>query len=144
MTSTSKSGYAIYDLLINAGFRDLLARFVVSQAAHESANFTSNIFIKNNNPFGIKYVNQVEAIGESQGYAYYNYLGQAVQDYKRIWKGYGLKIGLETLENFVDLLKKKKYFEATKEEYLRGCTWFYNLYFPKDWQAPIKKPSGSW
>lgn len=144
MTSTSKLGYDLYNLLTNAGFKDLYSRFIVSQAAHECGNFTSDVFLKNNNPFGIKYFGQAEADGELNGYAYYKNMGRAVQDYERIFKTYGIIIGLNSLDNFVDLLKKHNYFEAPQDEYLRGCTWFYNLYFPKDWKVPIKKPSGSW
>jgi len=143
MTTTTKSGYDLYALLTEAGFNDRYSRFIVAQAAHESNNFDSLIFKINNNPFGIKYMNQETAEGEKNGYAYYKHVGQAVQDYKRIFKSYGL-VSLSTLESFVKLLKDRSYFEATTEEYLRGCRWFYNLYFPNTWQIPVKGPSGSW
>jgi flagellum-specific peptidoglycan hydrolase FlgJ len=122
----------------------MYARFIVAQAAHESDNFSSPIFESNNNPFGMKYARQKEARGEKNGYAYYDSLGEAVQDYKRLFKSYGIVV-LNTLESFIRLLKKMRYFEAPIGEYLKGTNWFYYLYFPEGWQKV--KPagaSGSW
>jgi len=145
MTITNKNGYDLYDLLEAAGFRETYRRFIVAQAAHESGNFSSKVYKENNNPFGIKYVGQDEAEGEKNGHAYYLTVGLAVKDYNRIFKGYGLVIGLATLANFVNLLKKKKYFEAPEADYLKGCTWFYDLYFPKGWEdKKVSGAGGSW
>jgi len=132
MTTISKIGYDLYDLLTEAGFKDDYARFIVAQAAHESANFTSNVFKQNNNPFGIKYFGQKEAQGENIGYAIYEYLGKAVQDYKRIFKSFG-PVSLTSLKSFVNVLKIHNYFEAPEADYFKGCEWFYNLYFPEGW-----------
>ena len=144
MNTSSKTGYDLYDLLRSVGFSDMYARFIVAQAAHESSNFESPIFESNLNPFGMKFVGQKTAAGEKNGYAYYTHLGQAVDDYKRLFKSYGIVV-LNTLESFVKLLKNRKYFEAPVDEYLRGCTWFWNLYFPKGWvkEGPAGA-SGSW
>jgi hypothetical protein len=145
MTTISETGYMLYDLVTAAGFNDKYARFIVSQAAHESANFTSMVFQENNNPFGIKYFRQKEATGEKNGYAYYeNGMGQSVTDYKRIFKTFGL-VSLTRLDQFVNVLKIHNYFEAPEEEYLKGCTWFYNLYFPEGWsKQPVSGAGGSW
>ena len=154
MTTISKTGYDLYDLLINTGFSDTYSRFIVAQAAHESDNFTSLLFKSDNNSFGMTYQGQREAtksnksFTDSQGriffYASYTHLGQAVQDYKRLFKSYGIVV-LNTLESFVKLLKKMRYFEAPEAEYLKGCTWFWNLYFPRGWiREKAPGASGSW
>lgn len=151
MTTICPDGYDLYDLLTAAGFSDKVARFVVSQAAHESANFSSPVYKENSNPFGIKYFGQKEAEAVKNGipvkieeYAYYLNRGQAVQDYKRVIKTYGTLIYF-TLEDFVKTLQRRKYFEATYDEYLKGCKWFYNLYFPEGWEKKkVHGAGGSW
>lgn len=144
MTTTNNAGYDLYDLLKEAGFSDTYRRFIVAQAAHESDNFSSPVYKENNNPFGIKFFGQDEAEGEKGGYAYYLTVGQAVQDYKRIFKSYGF-VTLNTLESFVKLLQNRHYFEATYAEYLKGCKWFYLLYFPKGWEdTKVSGAGGSW
>jgi hypothetical protein len=146
MTTISKDGYSIYKILINAGFSDQYARFITAQGAHETDNFSSDIYKNNLNPFGMTYQGQKEAEGEKDGYAYYLNWGQAVQDYKRLFKSWGF-VSLDTLTSFVKLLQKKGYFTALYADYLKGCTWFYNLYFPKNWtpeKTKIAGAGGSW
>lgn len=46
----------IYNLARANGFTDQAARLVVAQARLESANYTSNVFMNNNNMFGMKYL----------------------------------------------------------------------------------------
>ena len=48
----------IYLIALSNGFSDVSARFVVAQARLESANYSSNVFQKNNNSFGMKFINQ--------------------------------------------------------------------------------------
>lgn len=144
MNTISKSGYDIHDLALNAGFVDPVAKYITAQAAHETANFSSIVFKENNNPFGIKYFDQDEAEGARGGYAYYLTLGQAVQDYKRVYRSYGKLLSLK-IEHFVKFLKEHNYFEAPEAEYLKGVQWFYNLYFPEGWEKEkIPGAGGSW
>lgn len=53
MTSQEQT---IYNVAIGAGFPDTLARILIAQAQHESANFTSNLFLRYNNAFGYSFV----------------------------------------------------------------------------------------
>lgn len=45
---------SIYNVAIENGKDDRFSRIVISQLKHESGNFTSNVFKKNNNPMGMK------------------------------------------------------------------------------------------
>jgi hypothetical protein len=46
----------IYQLARKNGFLDSAAKLIVAQARLESADYTSNVFRKNNNMFGMKYL----------------------------------------------------------------------------------------
>lgn len=129
MNTINKDGGMIYMLLINAGFSEKFAMYITAQAAHETANFSSAIYKNNLNAFGMKYIGQKEALMEKNGYAYYADYSQSVNDYKRLFKSYGI-VSLVTIESFVSFLKTKRYFEATIAEYLAGVKHFLNLYFP--------------
>jgi hypothetical protein len=128
MNTTNENGWTIYDLLLNAGFNEKFARWITAQSAHETGNFSSNIFKNNYNAFGIKYAGQATALGEKNGYAYYNNLEESVRDYKRLYKSYGI-ILVDTIEGFIIILKNKGYFEAPIENYLAGVKHFLKLYF---------------
>jgi hypothetical protein len=128
MNTINKDAGNIYRLLIDAGFSEKWAQFMTAQSAHETANFTSYIY-HNYNAFGMKYEGQKEALGEKDGYACYNDYSESVNDYKRLFKTYGF-VSFGTVESFVSLLKKMKYFEAPMATYLTGVKYFLNLYFP--------------
>jgi hypothetical protein len=126
----SKYGKIVFDLLVKNGFNSIDASFIMSQAAHETGNFTSNIFKSNNNLFGMKYVSTRFAEGEKNGYAYYKDLEQSVLDYKRLFllRGWG---NFLSIDNFVSALKRGNYFEDTKSNYQAGVQYFYDLYFTR-------------
>lgn len=48
----------IYDIAIKQGFTPTAAKLIVAQARFESSDYTSNVFMKNNNMYGMKYVGQ--------------------------------------------------------------------------------------
>lgn len=124
----------IESLLRNHGLNQVLAQYAVCQSAHETANFTSNIFLSNNNAFGMKYAKQINAQGEKNGYANYLSVENSVIDfvswYTRHRNGvFSLPLIIVSLTDYVKFFKNNKYFEAAESEYLKGCQYFYNLYF---------------
>jgi len=147
MNTISNNGGAIYRLLIDAGFSEKFAQWITSQAAHETTNFTSYIFNKNNNAFGMKFQGQKTASGEKNGYAYYDEgLAGSVADYKRLFKSYGL-VSVATVESFVKLLKDQEYFEAPYDQYLAGVKYYLKRYFPAgslDKSLKIAGAGGTW
>lgn len=76
---------------------------VLAQTLLESANYTSRVFVKNNNMFGMKYPGrrQTTAIGSNMGYAKYSSWKKSIEDYAFYQKNF---------------LKGKK---LTNQEYLR-------------------------
>lgn len=63
------------------------ADIVLAQAKLETGNFTSKVFIENNNLFGMRLAKQREttAIGEQYNHAMYGGWKQSVMDYK-LWQ----------------------------------------------------------
>lgn len=113
----------VYSGLKLAGFTDPIAKYITAQAAFETANFTSQIYIENQNAFGMKYAGQRLSIGEKNGYAEYKDVKTSIDDFS-VWysKKRVLSISLIfTLEQYVDFLKKNDYFEVDKDVYLAGC-----------------------
>jgi hypothetical protein len=146
MNTIQNSAGNIYRLLIDTGFSKKFAQFITAQAAHETANFSSDIYKNNFNAFGMTYQGQKEALGEKDGYAYYNNYSESVQDYRRLFKSYGF-VSLGTVDSFVSLLKDRDYFRAPVAEYLAGMKHFLNLYFPGgelDKSLIIKGAGGTW
>jgi Uncharacterized FlgJ-related protein len=133
----SDTGLHIYALVKSYGFTDTVAKFVTSQAAHETAvagiPFMSKIFNSNNNAFGMKWAGQSSADGEKNGYAYYTSVDRSVYDYARWWvrhrSGITFPLLISSLDSFVKFLKNQNYFEAPEAEYLKGCNYFYKLMF---------------
>lgn len=141
MITINKDGGNLYRLLIDAGFNKKYAQWITAQSAHETANFESPIYRNNFNAFGMKFMGQKTAQGEKSGYAYYNDYAGSVQDYKRLFRSYGF-VSVGTVDNFVKLLKDRKYFEAPEADYLRGISFFLALYFPDGELDPTLKIHG--
>lgn len=128
ITLNPESG-EIYRLLLSAGFNSPFSKWILALSAHETGNFTSWIYKKNFNAFGIKYQGQVTALGEKNGHAYYNSYQDSVNDFKRLYKSYGI-VSVAKLESWVSYLKEMGYYTAPESEYFKGVNFFYNLYFP--------------
>ena len=129
MTIINDTGKDVYLRLIEAGFTPITAQYITAQAAHETANFTSQVFRENNNIFGYKYVGQWRAKGEKNGHADYKSIEESIQDYSYYYRMAGYPKVFFSLTDFVTSLKRNKYFEASLTEYLNGVKHFYNLYF---------------
>jgi hypothetical protein len=101
--------------------------FVLAQACWESAWFTSPLFIKNNNPFGMRHPKKrpSTSLGTRGNYAYYKNVVEAAEDYY-LWTAYNhLPVGYPNM-NLISLgimtsaLKDKQYYEDTLEHYIYG------------------------
>lgn len=131
MNIISKHGKNLYLLLVSAGFIPDTAQMITAQAAHESGNFTSPVFIHNNNPFGMKLaeIRMTTAIGENRGHAVYSDLDSAVKDYWLYYKAQKYPYSWQDTDTFVEALKSHYYFEADTTEYKIAVKKFYKLYF---------------
>lgn len=129
MNTINPTGLRVFDLLVMHGLPYVQAAYITSQAAHETANFTSNVFRKANNLFGMKYAGQFLGAGQYNGYAKYNSIEDSVADYISYYRRRAYLEQYLSIEMFVNDLHRKKYFEAEPAEYLKGVKHFYNVYF---------------
>lgn len=129
MITINEIGRNVYLLLIEAGFNWYQAQLITSQAAHETANFSSKIFKENNNLFGYKYAGQKIAIGSRYGHAYYKSIEDSIEDYKNYYVRNNYLQSYPDIKTFASKLKEKRYFEADLQTYVKGMEHFYNLYF---------------
>lgn len=132
----------IYDAAIKGGFNPTSAKFVVAQARHETGNYASNVFQKNNNLFGMKYVGQSLATRgtpapksewgcggtcNSDFYSKYSSVSDSVQDLiNRNLQNTRNGVTFDMLRNapdsttYASLLKKRGYYGATIDVYANG------------------------
>lgn len=129
MITINETGTWLYQYLIELGFNYYQAQLITAQAAHETGNFTSDIFKQNNNLFGMKYAKQKFAAGEKNGHAYYNTLEDSAKDFKIYYSLNDYNPTYKDIQTYIEALKEKKYFEAPGAEYLNGVKFFHNLYF---------------
>ena len=109
--------------LINRSWKgNIPVEYLVAQSMLETGDFTSNIFYKNNNLFGMKFPTKrpTTAKYENLGYAYYASLEDSIKDLI-LWMQYVNFPGdLTAVGEYVSALAKKKYFEADEFLYEQG------------------------
>jgi hypothetical protein len=121
----------IINALISAGLSPVTAAYAFAQAAHETGNFTSVLYLTNNNCFGMKMpkLRSTTADKEQLGYAHYKTIEDSAKDYALWYKFVRLPGGLQTVDQFVNGLHSKAYFEAPLEEYVNGVKRWHKFYF---------------
>jgi hypothetical protein len=121
----------LYLFLVAQGFLPVTAQMITAQAAHESGNFTSPVFIHNNNPFGMRLpeIRMTTALGEYKGYAVYGDLEASARDYWLYYQYCKYPMIWKDTDTFVTALKNKAYFEAPLAEYQVAVKKFFKLYF---------------
>jgi uncharacterized FlgJ-related protein len=122
----------IYNTAIEQGFNPIAAKLIVAQARFESADYTSNVFKKNNNTSGVKFIGQKNAVQgtlspEGNYYAKYNTIQDSLND--KIVRLYNIRmrgVTPEQLKNakdaaeFARLLKQRGYYGSSEAEYAAG------------------------
>jgi uncharacterized FlgJ-related protein len=123
----------IYDIAIQNGFTPTSAKFVVGQSRHETANYTSSVFKRTNNLFGMKFVNQPLAITDNKKspegdyYARYRSPKDSVDD--AVGRLFNITMrgvtpnqlkNAKTPEEYSNLQKKRGYFGDNVIIYIKG------------------------
>lgn len=124
----------LYSRLILVGFHPETAKILIAQSAFETGNFTSKIFIENNNLFGMRLprVRETTATGEKHGHATYSSLEDSIKDMRLYFHSRKIPTVFSSVASYVKTLVQKKYFEAAPEAYEGGVNHYYNVYFGKD------------
>lgn len=122
----------VYNAGISEGLTPLLSSFLVSQANHESASYTSDVFKRCNNAFGYKYVGQSGAVScskspeDSLHYAKYASLEDSAREVAR-WIKRRMKDfeNVRTPEEYAVALEKNGYFTGNSSVYQRAMNKFW-------------------
>ena len=130
MITTNSPGLFLKQRLLELGFINFQVRYIVAQAAFETANFTSPIYLENHNLFGMRYAGQKLALGSKSGYAYYKDDNDSILDYMAYYKLNKYEDYYPSLEAFVSALKSRGYFTALPQDYYKGVKYFMNIYYP--------------
>lgn len=88
-------------------------KFAVAVSKHETANFTSEIFLNLNNAFGIK-------TNDLSGYRKYQSVYESAQDFARWLQRKNVPPGL-SLKGLIYFMKSNGYFEDNLENYYNGA-----------------------
>lgn len=104
-----------------------LSYIILAQAKHETWGFTSDIFIENNNFFGIKEAKKRKrtCIGTNRGHAVYSSLEDCVLDYIYYMENRNIPFHETSIRKYTNLLKKKGYFEDDVDRYYKGVKKYY-------------------
>lgn len=131
MSIISKYGTELYFLLIEQGFLPDTAKMIVAQAAHETGNFSSPIFLYQNNPFGMKLpeTRRTTALREERGHAVFESIASAAEDYRLYYLARKYPIYWKDTDTFVEALKRNAYFEGDLEVYKKAVRTFHKMYF---------------
>lgn len=133
--TTKTPAKRIYDTLLSRGITPTLALLIVAQTKHETANYTSNVYKKNNNVGGYKYVkgNMYQIAPsivspEGNSYAKYASIEDSSKDLaawynKRMATFKEIKAG--DLQAYANALKTLGYYTNPISEYLTGLKRFY-------------------
>lgn len=133
MTQPADNAAAVMQAAIDKGNTVTFAKLLAAQAIHESANFTSNVFKKNNNAFGMKtprvrkspyILGAGSAAPASEGptpYAKYASVSDSAKDVLH-WLAYNkVNTGLYTTPDaYAAVLKSKGYYGDTVANYTRA------------------------
>jgi hypothetical protein len=115
---------------------DLLSTFEVAQAAHETGNFTSDAFVRNNNAFGYKpFIGSIWQVipppsGANKTYAYFKTVEDSAREVAD-WIGRRKSSfqNVTTLSAFAGALKANGYYEDKVGNYTSGITFWFNSIF---------------
>lgn len=109
--------------------------WIISQARHESNNFTSNVYRANNNPMGMKVPSVRKFLGtegtkapDGGHYAKYVNDTQGFQDFLVWLRARKFPTNLSTVDEYVQAMKDKGYYGDSVSNYLRGVKYWMKQY----------------
>jgi uncharacterized FlgJ-related protein len=118
----------IFDTALELGADTLMAKIVVAQARLESGNFTNRLTEIHNNVFSMQHPRRrrttslgafASAEGRHNKYASYGSVRDSVIDLFFYFKAKKISFRQPSIRSYVQLLKKKSFFEVTAKKYER-------------------------
>ena len=106
------------------------ANWIEAQAKHETGNYTSEVYKRANNLFGMKNANVRKQLGkevEGDSYRHYKNVGESIRDYLLYLDHFGVPSNIGTAESYFQKLKDQKYFTDSFKNYFNGVRNFINV-----------------
>ncbi|MBA7533005.1 hypothetical protein ES705_25240 [subsurface metagenome] len=121
----------IINKLLDCNYPIETAKYAVAVSAFETSNWTSRIYQRNHNLFGMKLpqLRKTTAIGENYKHAKYKSNEQSVFDFVYYLDHFNYPRYFNSLFHFVSYMKSKGYFEASLSDYYTGVQIMYRKYF---------------
>lgn len=130
---TGSVAFLLYQNLVKAkpknNLRILLSpwrkyrNWIDAQAKHETANYTSNLYQRSNNAFGMHNPSKREAVGyrvAGDRYRHYDHRGQSIHDFILWLKDWNFPTDIQSPEEYVRQLKMRNYFTDSVDNYTTG------------------------
>lgn len=117
---TSKTD-VFYSALKGSGYESM-RWLIIAQAKVESANFTSNLFITQNNAFGMKNAKIRDTTGfpvKGTDFAFYDNLTDSIYDLILWFRSTNFPI-VSDVHTYVRKLKERGYFEENQSDYINA------------------------
>lgn len=102
------------------GLPDKQCRIITAHAMHESGIFTSDIFLDNNNAFGMRLpkLRKTLATGEKNGYAIFNNISDSINDLLLWFNFHNINPEIfDTVADYCTFLKEKSYYSESYLNY---------------------------
>jgi len=103
-------------------------KYIEAQARHETGNYTSLSYDLDNNLFGMKNAIKRKQLGvkkEDRPYRVYKNNAESIADFLIYLDYVNFPTDLQTLQEYVQELKFRSYFEDSEFNYFRGVNQFY-------------------
>ena len=100
-----------------------LKKFIIAQSKVESGNYTSPLFLRSNNAFGMKNAEFRQQLGyrvPGDQYRHYNSLLESIQDFELYLNSVNFPPGINSPEAYAGQLKRLGYFEAPLNDYTQA------------------------
>jgi len=102
-----------------------MIRLLQAQAIHETGNFTSRLFLENNNVFGMKIPSirmTLNIAPGNQQFSRFASIGDSVKDMLLYLDHFSIPLNLADPFLYAQVLKDKNYYEDPVEVYFKGLS----------------------
>jgi len=114
---------AISRILREQGLDPPMVRLLQAQAIHETGNFTSRLFLENNNVFGMKIPSIRKTLNVAPGteiFSQFVSIGDSVKDMLFYLDHFSIPLNQDDPFLYAQVLKDKNYYEDPVEIYFKG------------------------
>lgn len=100
-----------------------LKNLIIAQSKVESAGYTSALFLRSNNAFGMKNASIRDQLGYmviGDPYRHYSSLSESIKDFVLWLRFVGFPAKNQTVEEYAGNLKRLNYYESPKGDYIKA------------------------